>query len=224
MTNREMAMVLNLVLIGLAITLDPLPLTAFIVVLPSKRGVRKGAAFVFGWLLSLAVVVTVTVLATGNNPPKPSTAPSLAALAAKIAIGVVLLIIAIRHIRARGRPKPPKKPPKWQEHVDTMSPWFALGLAPALQPWGLIGAGAATVVEAKLSSWESYLALFLFCLLASASYLFMEIYTVFRPGQSQALLARFRTWIDSHTDQVIILGSLILGIWLIANSLYLILT
>ena len=217
-------MVLNLVLIGLARTLDPLPLTAFIVVLPSKRGVRNGAAFVFGWLLSLAVVVTVTVLATGNNPPKPSTAPSLAALAAKIAIGVVLLIIAIRHIRARGRPKPPKKPPKWQEHVDTMSPWFALGLAPALQPWGLIGAGAATVVEAKLSSWESYLALFLFCLLASASYLFMEIYTVFRPGQSQALLARFRTWIDSHTDQVIILGSLILGIWLIANSLYLILT
>src|SRR5215469_1523262 len=102
-----MAMVLNLVLIGLAITLDPLPLTAFIVVLPSKRGVIKGAAFVFGWLASLAVVVTVTVLATGNNPPKPSTAPSLGALAAKIAIGAVLVIIAIRHIRARGRPKPP---------------------------------------------------------------------------------------------------------------------
>jgi hypothetical protein len=219
-----MAMVLNLVLIGLAITLDPLPLTAFIVVLPSERGVTKGAAFVFGWLLSLAVVVTVTVLATGNDPPKPSTAPSLAALAAKIAIGVVLFTIGIRHIRARGRPKPPKKPPKWQEHVDTMSPWFALGLAPALQPWGLIGAGAATVVEAKLSSWESYLALFGFCLLASASYLFMEIYTVFKPGQSQALLARFRTWIDTHTDQVIISGSLILGFWLIANSLYLILT
>jgi hypothetical protein len=217
-------MVLDLVLIGLAITLDPLPLTAFIVVLPSQRGVRKGAAFVFGWLVSLAIVVTVTVLATGNNPPKPNTAPSLAALAAKAAIGVVLVTIAIRHIRARGRPKPPKKPPKWQEHVDSMSPWFALGLAPALQPWALIGAGAATVVQAKLSSWESYLALFGFCLLASASYLFMEIYTVFRPGQSQALLARFRTWIDTHTDQVIISGSLILGLWLTANSLYLILT
>jgi hypothetical protein len=217
-------MVLDLVLIGLAITLDPLPLTAFIVVLPSQRGVRKGAAFVFGWLVSLAIVVTVTVLATGNNPPKPSTAPSLAALAAKAAIGVVLVTIAIRHIRARGRPKPPKKPPKWQEHVDSMSPWFALGLAPALQPWALIGAGAATVVQAKLSGWESYLALFGFCLLASASYLFMEIYTVFRPGQSQALLARFRTWIDTHTDQVIISGSLILGLWLTANSLYLILT
>jgi hypothetical protein len=41
-------MVLNLLLIGLAIALDPLPLTGFMVVLPSRRGVLKGAAFVFG--------------------------------------------------------------------------------------------------------------------------------------------------------------------------------
>jgi threonine/homoserine/homoserine lactone efflux protein len=216
--------ILNLVLIGLAVTLDPLPLTAFLVVLPSRRGVRKGAAFVFGWLVSLGIVVTITVLATGNNPPKPSTAPSLAALAVKIVLGTVLVWIAVRHIRARGRPKPPKKPPKWQEHVDSMSPWFALGLAPALQPWLLIGAGAATVVEAKLASWESFLALFLYCVLASSSYLAMEIYAIVRPAQSQALLGRARTWINTHTDQVIIAGSLIIGFWLIADSLYLIVT
>ena len=94
-------MILNLVVIGVAVALDPLPLTAFLVVLPSRRGVRKGAAYVFGWLVSLAIVVTMTVLATGNNPPKPSTAPSLAALAVKIALGTVLVWIAVRHIRAR---------------------------------------------------------------------------------------------------------------------------
>ena len=215
-------MVLNLVLIGVAIALDPLPLTAFLVVLPSRRGAVKGAAFVFGWLVSLAIVVTVTVLGTGNNPPQSNTAPSLAQLAVKIAIGAGLVAIAIRHRRRMGQPKPPKKPPKWQAHVDTMSPWFAMGLAPALQPWGLIGAGAATVVEAKLSSGQSFLALVLYCVLASSSYLAMEIYAGFRPGQSQAFLARFRTWMDTRTDQVIIVGSLILGFWLIGNSLYLI--
>jgi hypothetical protein len=193
-------------------------------VLPSKRGARKGAAFVLGWLVSLAIVVTITVLATGNNPPKPATAPSLAALAAKIALGAVLVVIAVRHIRARGRPRPPKKPPKWQQHVDSMSPWFATGLAPTLQPWVLIGAGAATVVEAKLSSWESFLALFVYCVLASASYLALEIYAIARPGRAQALLGRTRTWIDTRTDQVVIAGSLILGFWLIANSIYLIIT
>jgi hypothetical protein len=216
-----MTMVLDLVLIGSAIALDPLPLTAFLVVLPSRRGVHKGAAFVFGWLVSLALVVTVTVLATGSNPPKSNTVPSLAALAVKIVLGVVLVVIAVRHHRRMGHPKP-KKPPKWQAHVDSMSPWFAMGLAPALQPWALIAAGAATVVEAKLSSWEDYLALFLYCVLASSSYLGMEIYAVLRPARSQAFLARVRAWINTHTDQVITLGSLIIGLWLIADSTYLI--
>jgi hypothetical protein len=217
-------MILNLVLIGLAVALDPLPLTAFLVVLPSRRGTVKGAAFVFGWLVSLAAVVTITVAATGNNPPEPETVPSLASLAIKIALGLVLVRIAVRHIRARGQPKPPKKPPRWQEHVDNMSPWFAMALAPTLQPWLLLGAGAATVVEAKLSSWQSFLALFLYCVLASSSYLAMEIYAVVRPSQSQALLARSRTWIDNHTEQGIIIGSLIIGLWLIASSIYLIIT
>lgn len=43
-------MVLNLLLIGLAVTLDPLPLSAFLVVLPSKRGVRKARpSYSDGW-------------------------------------------------------------------------------------------------------------------------------------------------------------------------------
>jgi hypothetical protein len=213
-------MVLNLLVIGLAIAVDPLALTAFIVVLPSKRGVSKGAAFLFGWLVSLAIVVTVTVLATGNNPPKPNTVPSLASLAVKILIGTLLVLIAIRQRRRMRRPKKPKKPPKWQENVDNMSPWFTMVLAPALQPWTLIAAGAATVVEAKLSSRGSYLALIGFCVVASASYIAMEICAGFKPDQSQAFLARFRTWMETHTDQAVIVGCLLLGFWLIASSIY----
>jgi hypothetical protein len=216
------SVVLELMLISVTVALDPLPLTGFLVVLPSKGGTRKGAAFVFGWLVSLAVVVTVTVLATGNNPPKPATVPSLAALVVKIVLGLVLLRIAVKHIRARGRPKPPKKPPRWQAQVDSMSPWFAMALAPTLQPWVLIGAGAATVVEAKLSSWGSFIALALYCVLASSSYLAMEIYAVVRPGQSKALLTGWRAWIDSRMDQVIIVGCLIIGFWFVGDSLYLI--
>ena len=50
----------------------------------------------------------------------------------------------------------------------------------------------------------------------------MEVYAAVSPDQSQALLGRVRTWIDTHKDQVIIVGSLILGFWLIAHSIYLI--
>jgi hypothetical protein len=213
---------LDLLLIGLVITLEPIPLTAFLVVLASKGGVRKGAAFIFGWLLSLAIVVAVTLLVTGNKPPAPSTAPSLAALAAKILIGVVLVLIAVRQRRRMGKPKPPKKPPKWQTGIDNMSPWYAMGLAPLTQPWGLVAAGIATIVEAKLSSWQSCLAVVLFCLVSTGVYIALEVYAGFRPEKSAALLASARAWIDSHTDQVIIVASLVLGFWLIGKSVYLI--
>jgi len=211
---------LDLILIGLAITLEPVPLTAFILVLASKGGVRKGAAFIFGWLLSIAVVMAVTVLMTGNKPPKPSTAPSLAALAVKIALGVVLVIIGVRQYRKIGQPKKPKKQPKWQTGIDNMSPWYAMGFAPLVQPWALIAAGAADIVEAKLSGWQSYLALFLFALISTGAYLAMEIYAAFRPEQGQRLLASLRTWLDTHTDQVVVVVSLALGFWLIGKSVY----
>jgi Sap, sulfolipid-1-addressing protein len=215
---------LDLILIGLAISIDPIPLTAYLVLLPSRRGVVKGAAFLFGWLVSLAIVVSITVLATGNNPPRPQTAPSLAALAVKIAIGVGLVYIAVRQRRKMGQPKKPKKPPKWQTGVDNMSPWYAIGIAPLVQPWGLIAAGAATVVQAKVSSFESFLALFFFCVIATGSYLTLELYAAFRPERSQELMSQVRKWIDTHTDQVIVIGSLALGFWLIGNSIYYIVT
>ena len=110
-------MTFDLVLIGLAIAFDPIPLTIFMIV-----------------------------------------------------IGMVLVAAAIRQWR-RMRPKKPEKPAKWQEHVDHMSLWFAMGLAPVVQPWALIGAGAATVVAARLSNWASDLTLAAFCVLSSASYL-----------------------------------------------------
>ena len=213
-------MTLNLILIGLAISFDPIPLTAYLVLLPSKRGVVKGAAFIFGWLVSLAVVVAVTILATGNDPPKPQTAPSLAALAVKIAIGVALVYIAVRQRRKMGQPKKPKKPPKWQTGVDNMSPWYAIGIAPLVQPWGLIAAGAATVVQAKVTSFESFMSLLFFCVIASGSYIGLELYAGFRPEQIQAFMGQIRKWIDTHTAQVIIIGSLALGFWLIGNSIY----
>ncbi len=214
-------MILDLVLIGLAITLEPLPLTAFLLVLASERGVRKGAAFVFGWFLSLAIVIALTVLATGNNPPGPRTPPSAAVLAVKIAIGAGLLLLALRQRRRMGRPKKPRKIPKWQARIDKMSPWHAVVIAALVQPWPLVAGAAAIVVEAKLSSAETYIRS---SCSATSSVLVIEIHAVFRPERSHALLARIKAWIDTHTDRVIIIVSVLLGLWLIGKSSYLLAT
>ena len=211
-------MVLDLLLIGLAIALEPFPLTAFILVLTSERGTWKGLAFILGWLACLIAVIAAVIVSTGNNPPEPNTVPSDAALAVKLAVGVVLILIALRQRRRMGQPK---KPPAWMARLDQLSLWGAAGLAAFLQPWTLVAAGAATIVEAKLDTVGSYLVLILYCLLATSSFLYLELAAVFAPAKSEPRLEQMRKWLDSHQDQVVIAVFLLLGFWLAGKSIYL---
>jgi threonine/homoserine/homoserine lactone efflux protein len=206
------------VLIGLGITLEPFPLTAFILVLSAEKGIWKGLAFILGWLACLVTVIAAVIVATGNNPPAPQTVPSDAALAVKLAVGVVLILIAVRQRRRMGRPR---KPPAWMARLDRLSLLGAAGLAAFLQPWTLVAAGAATITEAKLGTEGSYLVLILFCLLATSSFLYLELYATFASGKAAARLERMRKWLDSHQDQVVIAICLLLGFWLAGKSIYL---
>ena len=141
-------MVLDLLLIGLGITLEPFPLIAFLLILSSEKGTRKGLAFILGWLACLVVVIGIVAVATGGTPPHPHTAPSTAALVVKAVLGIGLILVAVRQQRRRGHPR---KQPTWMARLDGLSPWAAAGLGVFLQPWTLVAAGAATVVQAKLS-------------------------------------------------------------------------
>jgi threonine/homoserine/homoserine lactone efflux protein len=210
--------VLDLLLIGLGITLEPFPLTAFILLLGAEKGTWKGLAFILGWLACLAAVIAAVIVSTGNNPPAPQTVPSDAALAVKLAAGVALILVAVRQQRRRGRPR---KPPAWMARLDGLSLWGAAGLAAFLQPWTLVAAGAATIMEAKLATPASYLALILFCLLATSSFLYLELYATFAASRADARLERMREWLDSHQDQVLIALFLLLGFWLAGKSIYL---
>jgi hypothetical protein len=108
--------------------------------------------------------------------------------------------------------------------MDRLSLWSAAGLAAFLQPWALVAAGATTVVGAKLATVGSYLALVFFCLLATGSFLYLELYATFAPAKAGARLTRLRAWLDSHQDQVIISVFLLLGLWLTGKSIYLLVT
>lgn len=68
-------MVLDLMLIGLAIALDPLPIMAFVLVVTSARGVWKGLVFILAWLACLVTVIALVLLVTGGQPPRPVPRP-----------------------------------------------------------------------------------------------------------------------------------------------------
>jgi len=211
-------MVLDLVIIGLAITLMPLTILAFGLIIGAEQGLRKGLAFILGWLACVVAIIAGVVLITGGNPPRPHTAPSDFALAVKALIGAGLIWVGYRQWHRMGRPH---KQPSWMARLDHLSLGAAAGLGAFLLPWSLVAAGAATVVQASLSTVGDWLALMIFCLLATSSFLVLELYAVFAPATVAAQLDRLRLWIDRHQDQAIVLGALLVGGWLLGQSLYL---
>ena len=221
--RRELTLILDLFLIGLVVTLEPIPLTAMILLLAAERGVLKGLGYVLGWLATLVVIVAVVVVITGGKPLIPKSSPSTAALVIKLALGVVLIGIAERRRRRLGQagvPKKPKKQPRWMGYIDRVNPLTAAGLAFLLQPWVLVAAGMTTIVEGKFDTVGEYVLVFSFCVWCSASYLVLETYAAVRPEKVQVRLQAILTWINTHRDETIVFLSLALGLYLMAKSIY----
>ncbi|MEU9420613.1 GAP family protein [Streptomyces sp. NPDC048272] len=228
-------MVLDLMLIALAIALYPLPVMAFVLVVTAERGVWKGLVFILAWFACLVTVIAVVLVVTDGEPPAPRSPPGVAALIAKLAIGLGLVAYglhrrrAMRRIRAQagglGAPRDPEgsDEPSAATAPGMDSPTMAgsAALAVLLQPWGMVAAAAVTVIDADTSHAATFLALFGFCLLASAGLLASELYIVFSPEAAQIRLHRLRAWLVGHTQQAIVFGSLVLGLWLTAKNIHL---
>jgi hypothetical protein len=207
--------VADLVLIALGIALQPFRLSAFILILSTKDGTQKGLGFILGWLTSLVLVIAAVVLITGGRPVRFRSAPSTLVLAIKLALGIALIVLAAVQWRQRNRAR---RAPAWVARLDTMSPWAAAVIAAIMQPWTLVAAAAVTAAQARLSGVGGYLALASFCLLATSSFIVVELYAVFAPAASTQLAA-LRTWLDAHGDEVIIIVCLVLGVWLAGQSI-----
>ena len=237
-------MVLDLLLIGLAIAVFPLSVTAFVLVLSAQGGVLKGLVFILAWLACFVAVLAAVLLSTGGKPPAPHSPPSTTSSAIKLAIGVGLVGYGWYRHRSRHKNqdgsehRTEQRPEHRTEHrtgrrtgrrrtssgglmgrLDRLSLWSAAGLAPLLQPWGLVAAGAATVVNADMSHASSYLALFGYCLLATSSLLAMEVYTAFAPDKARVTLGRLRKWLETHQEQALVAVALVAGLFLVSRSI-----
>jgi hypothetical protein len=208
----------DLILLGLGIALQPFRLSAFILILSTKDGTRTGLVFILGWLASLVLVIVTVVLITGGRPVRFRTDPGAALLIAKLALGVALIVIAAMQSRRKSRPRILTAV---LARLDTMSPWSAALIAAIVQPWTLVAAGAVTVAQARLSSAGGYLALASFCLLATSSFMVLELWSVLAPASASTRLAAWRAWLDEHGRQVITVICLALGLWLTGQSIHL---
>jgi hypothetical protein len=226
-------MVVDLLLIALAITLDPLPVMAFVLVVASVRGVRTGLAFISGWTVCFVAVIALVLTLTGGQPPEPRSPPSTVNLAIKVVIGVALIVYGVHRHRRPAHHEPSRAiassshakssqggSSSLNARIERGAIWPAAGLAILLQPWGLVAAGAVTVVDADGSHPATWLVLVAFCVLATASLLAAELYMILKPASARRRLHELRSWMQSHAERAIVFGSIVIGLWLAGKSIY----
>ena len=204
--------------IALTITLEPLPVIGFILVLSTDRGARNGAAFIAGWMACFVVMIAGTLALTGGEPVQSSTVPATGGLIVSAVIGAGFLVMAWRRYR---HPKTgPPAEPSWMKRLDGMRAGGAALLGVFLQPWPLVAAGAVDVSQAQLSNAWHVAGLVLFCIVGSGSLLIMEGYTLASPASSRAALMRLKAWIEGHRDQAITVLAAAIGAYLVAKGVY----
>lgn len=218
-------MTVQLLLLAVAIALEPLPLASYIVLLSQPRGTRNGAGFIAGWLVTLAVIAVGVLALTGGEPLSRGSAPSTAVLIVQIGLGVLLLWLAWwQHLRPE-KPAPPPDDAQSSEpparRVGFVAS-FVLGFV--MQPWPLVAAGAAAIASADIGDPLTVVTLIVFGLISTASYLTMQAYVLISPEPARRRLDALRLALERRRRRVVIVVALVVGLWLILHSGFLLLT
>ncbi len=178
---------------AIAVAISPIPINAVILMLFSARARVNGPAFLAGWVLPLAAVSTVVyVVAHDGNVASSSTASDSVSWG-KIALGVVLLLLARRNWRKRPAPGEEAALPKWMAQVETLSPLKAAGLGvvlAAVNPKNLIltMGSAAGLAQLGLSTSDAIVATAVFVVIASLTIAGPVLYAAFGGARARASL------------------------------------
>jgi hypothetical protein len=209
---------------AIGVAISPVPIIAVILMLFSPRATVNGPAFLVGWLLALAAVSTVVyALSHDGNVATSSTAADSVSWG-KIALGVVLLLLARRNWRKRPAPGAEAPAPKWMATVDTLSPGKAFGfglLLAGVNPKNLIltAGAAAGLAQLGLSTTDAVVAIVVFVVVASLTIAIPVLYALFGGEHARTALDSVKVWLSAHNAAVMGVLFLVFGVDLIAKAL-----
>jgi len=210
--------------LALGVALSPVPIIAVILMLFSARAKSNGPAFLLGWLLGVGVVTGIALASSSAANVGTESEPSNAASWVRLALGVLLLLGAVRQWRTRPAPGEEAAMPKWMAGIDAFTAPKAFGLAALLggvNPKNLLLAAAAgtTIGQANLSGGEVWLALAIFVVLASLTVAIPVVYYAVGGEGAQRTMNGWKAWLQHNNHTVMTVLFFVFGVVLIGQAI-----
>jgi threonine/homoserine/homoserine lactone efflux protein len=210
--------------LGVGVSISPIPIIGVVVMLGTPRARQNGPAFVLGWIVGMAIAGTVALLISGGVSLGDSGGGSDRANAIKLAIGVLLLAVALKQWRRRPRAGEEATMPKWMRSVDHFDAPRAAGLGvvlSALNPKNLllvVGAAAA-IAGTGAAADEQAVAMAIFIAIGTIGPA-APVAIYFAMGErSKQVLDELRAWMAHNSAAIMAVICLVIAAKLIGDAM-----
>jgi hypothetical protein len=208
-----------LLALGLTINAEPGQVIVFAVLLGGSRPRANAAAFVCGWLLSLAVVFGFAGTLVHLVPVGGSATRARAVYLGELLVALALLAVAAIEWKRRDRPRRPD-PPRWLARLDDVRPGTALLLGLWEQPWTVTIAAGIVVLRAQVGLIAAVAGFAVFAAASTLSLALTYAYFARDPAHSAERMRRLEARIAGSGPRVFGVAAAVLALLLAADALH----
>ncbi len=212
--------------LAVGVAVSPIPIIAAILMLLSPRARVTGVGFLIGWVLGILVATTVFVSLSASFT-EGTGEPVAAVGVAQLALGALLLLLAVRSWR--GRPREGEEPamPAWMGAIDRFTLPRALGfgfLMSAINPKNLVlCASAGLAIGAGTLAWmpsgTAGAAIAVFTVLAASTVAVPVIAYLVAADRMRGPLDSLRAWLAWNNAVIMAVLLLVIGVSMIGKGL-----
>jgi threonine/homoserine/homoserine lactone efflux protein len=210
--------------LGVGVALSPVPIIAVVLMLTTPKGRVNGPAFLAGWIVGIAVLGTIVLLAASGASASERGAPATWVSILKIVLGVLLVLLAVKQWRGRPRGDAAPELPKWMKTIDTFTPGrsVAMGVAlSAVNPKNLLltVSAATAIAQTGASAVNQAVALAVFIVIATLGVGAPVAIYYLMGHRATRILAGLHDWMARENATIMAVICLLIGAKLIGDAI-----
>jgi threonine/homoserine/homoserine lactone efflux protein len=210
--------------LALGVAISPVPVIAAILMLLSPNARTTGVGFLGGWIAGIVVAIVCFTLLSAVLPEDDPNASRPIQGTIRLALGVLLILLAAKQWRSRPRGQAAPELPKWMSAIDTLTPIKGLGLGfllSALNPKNLImAAGAGIAIGAGgISTTQSIVVIAVYTAIAASTVAVPVIAYLAAADRMAQPLETLREWLVRENTVVMAVVLLVIGVVMIGKGI-----